>query len=250
MSLLGVQRRGSGPPLVWLHGFTQTKGSAHQFRSILAGTNELLTLDLPGHGENAAIQASLDETAELLAEVLPVGPFTLGGYSFGARVSLHFALHFPTRVHALVLLGASRGIDDPAAREERRRSDEALAERIETIGSDAFLDEWLAREMFASLPDDPLERAARSRDAVGLAGSLRHAGTGTQRWLAPSLGSLVMPTLTMAGARDEKFCREASAIAEGVLNGTAEFVLDAHHAAHLEQPERSAALVQEFTRRL
>jgi pimeloyl-ACP methyl ester carboxylesterase len=35
-----------------------------------------------------------------------------------------------------------------------------------------------------------------------------------------------------------------------VLNGTTEFVLDAHHAAHLEQPERSAALVQEFTRRL
>ncbi len=54
MSLLGVQRRGSGPLLVWLHGFTQTKESAHQFRSILAGTNELLTLDLPGHGENAA----------------------------------------------------------------------------------------------------------------------------------------------------------------------------------------------------
>ena len=69
MSLLGVQRRGSGPPLVWLHGFTQTKDSAHQFRSILAATHELLTLDLPGHGQNAAILASLPETAELLADV-------------------------------------------------------------------------------------------------------------------------------------------------------------------------------------
>jgi 2-succinyl-6-hydroxy-2,4-cyclohexadiene-1-carboxylate synthase len=235
---------------VWLHGFTQTKDSAHQFRSILAGTNELLTLDLPGHGQNAAILASLDESADLLAGVLPEEPFALGGYSFGARVALHFALHFPTRVSALVLLGATRGIEDPVAREERRRSDEALAERIEAIGSDAFLDEWLAREMFASLPNDPVERAARSRDAHGLAGSLRVAGTGTQRWLSPLLDSLPMPTLAFAGALDEKFRREASAIAEGVADGTAEFVPDAHHAAHLERPEQSAALVQEFTRRL
>lgn len=101
---------------MWLHGFTQTKDSAHRFRSILAGTNELLTLDLPGHGENAAIQASLEETAVLLANVLPEEPFALGGYSFGARVALHFTLHFPSRVHALVLLGATRGIEDPGAR--------------------------------------------------------------------------------------------------------------------------------------
>jgi 2-succinyl-6-hydroxy-2,4-cyclohexadiene-1-carboxylate synthase len=250
MSLLGVQRHGSGLPFVWLHGFTQTKDSAHRFRSILAGTNELLTLDLPGHGENATILASLDETADLLAEVLPDEPFALGGYSFGARVALHFALHYPARVNRLALLGATRGILDPVERDERRRSDDALAERIESIGADAFLDEWLARAMFASLPNDPLERAARSSDVAGLAGSLRLAGTGTQRWLATELASLSMPTLALAGALDQKFLLEAKAIAENVVDGRAEFVADAQHAAHLEQPERSAELVQRFTRQL
>ena len=193
--------------------------------------------------------ATLDDSAQLLGEVLPNEPFALGGYSFGARVALHFALHFPTRVNALVLLGATRGIEDPVAREQRRRSDDALADRIESIGTDAFLDEWLAREMFASLPPDPLERAARSRDARGLANSLRLAGTGTQRWLVPRLDSLSMPTLAVAGALDRKFSVEAMALADGVLDGTAKFIRDAHHAAHLEQPERSAALVQGFTRR-
>ena len=250
MSLLGVQRRGSGPPLVWLHGFTQTKDSAHQFRSILTGTHELLTLDLPGHGQNAAILASLEETAELLAEVLPEEPFVLGGYSFGARVALHVAIAFPSRLRALVLLGASRGIEDPAARAERRRSDDALADRIEAIGSEAFVDEWLARDMFASLPTDAMERASRSRDAHGLAGSLRLAGTGRQEWLAPSLESLTMPVLAFAGDQDPKFALEASAIAGAVADGTVASVHDAHHAAHLEQAERSADLVQEFTRRL
>jgi 2-succinyl-6-hydroxy-2,4-cyclohexadiene-1-carboxylate synthase len=234
---------------VWLHGFTQTKDSAHQFRSILAGTNELLTLDLPGHGENAGISASLDETAEMLADVLPDEPFDLGGYSFGARVALHFALQFPDRANALVLLGATRGIEDLGHREERRRSDNALAQHIEEVGADAFLDEWLSREMFASLPRDPLERAARSTDAVGLANSLRYAGTGTQRWLAPELATLSNPVLAVAGELDLKFALEAQSIADAVADGKAVFVAHAHHAAHLEQPESAAAYVQGFIRR-
>ena len=249
MSLLGVQRHGSGPLLVWLHGFTQTKDSAHQFRSILAGTNELLTLDLPGHGENASISASLDETAEMLAEVLPKEPFDLGGYSFGARVALHFALRFPDRLNVLVLLGATRGIEDLTEREDRRRSDDALAQRVEEIGADAFLDEWLSREMFASLPHDARERAARSTDALGLANSLRCAGTGTQRWLGPELATLSNPVVTVAGELDLKFSLEAQSIADAVADGKAVFVPDAHHAAHLERPESTASHVQGFIRR-
>jgi 2-succinyl-6-hydroxy-2,4-cyclohexadiene-1-carboxylate synthase len=231
---------------VWLHGFTQTRDSAHRFRSILTGTNEVLTLDLPGHGENAAIRASLDETADLLDEVLPPDEFALGGYSFGARVALHFALRYPARVTQLVLLGATRGIHDSDEREERRRDDDELADHIESIGVEAFLGEWLSRAMFASLPNDPVERVARSTDASGLANSLRRAGTGTQRWLDPELASLSMPTLALAGALDEKFSIEASAIAGGVANGTVELIPEAHHAAHLEQPASSAVSVQRF----
>jgi 2-succinyl-6-hydroxy-2,4-cyclohexadiene-1-carboxylate synthase len=246
MSLLGIQRRGSGPLLVWLHGFTQTKDSAHQFRSILAGTNELLTLDLPGHGENATILASLDEIADLLADVLPDEPFSLGGYSFGGRVALHFALRHPARVNRLVVLGATRGIRDDVERELRRQSDDELASRIEAIGATAFLDEWLAREMFVALPDDPMERATRSTNAAGLASSLRLAGTGTQRWLAPDLASLPVSTLALAGALDPKFRLEATAIADTVPDGRSQFVEGAHHAAHLEQPQRCAAQVADF----
>jgi len=32
----------------------------------------VLTIDLPGHGQNAAVAASLDETADLLADALPI----------------------------------------------------------------------------------------------------------------------------------------------------------------------------------
>lgn len=243
MSLLGLQRDGSGPVLVWLHGFTQTKDSGHTFRSILAGTHELLTIDLPGHGENSSISASLDETADLLARALPSEPFALGGYSMGGRVALHFAMRHRERLSSLVLLSATLGIRDDGERTARRDRDNALAERVELIGVQAFLDEWLAQPMFATLPDDPLERAARSRDARGLANSLRYAGTGTQVWLGEKVTSLAVPTLIVAGANDPKFVGEAHLLNDVLKNATTSLVPHAGHAAHLERPDEVAALI-------
>jgi 2-succinyl-6-hydroxy-2,4-cyclohexadiene-1-carboxylate synthase len=241
MSLLGVQHDGSGPLLVWLHGFTQTKSTGHQFRSILAGAYEVVTIDLPGHGENARITASLDDTADLLADALPTEPFILAGYSLGGRVALHVALRHPERLSELVLLSATAGIFEEHERSARIARDEELATRIESIGTDAFLDEWLTQLLFASLPPDLLERAARSTDAEGLANSLRHAGTGTQDWLGSRLAELKMPTTVVAGANDTKFITEAERLGTYIPHASISVVLSAGHAAHLERPDACAS---------
>ncbi len=231
---------------MWLHGFTQTKDSGHEFLSILAGTHEVLTIDLPGHGENAAVAATLDETADLLADALPVEPFTLGGYSYGGRLALHFALRHPERVGRLVLLSATMGIHDASERSARRQRDEALAVRVEETGVENFLDEWLAQPMFAALPPDAAERAARSRDARGLADSLRRSGTGTQAWLGERLAALNVQTLIVAGADDEKFVAEARRLHEAIATSTLALVARTGHATHLERPEAVAALIEAF----
>lgn len=205
-----------------------------------------MTFDLPGHGTSSELTASLNDTADLVVSALGDTRVALGGYSFGARVALHVALRHPDNVSRLVLLGASRGIEDPTERAERRARDEALADRIELIGTEAFLDEWLAQPMFAALPPDPLERAARSTESRGLADSLRHAGAGTQEWLAPRLSSIALPTLTLAGSDDGKFSVEAIAIARAVQRGRQESIADAGHAAHLEEPQRTAEVLEAF----
>lgn len=225
---------------MWLHGFTQTKATGHTFRSILAGAYELLTIDLPGHGENASVQASLEETADLLADVLPKEPFILGGYSLGGRVALHVALRHPERLSRLALLSATAGIADNEERRARRARDEILATRIETIGTDRFLDEWLAQPMFATLAPDALERRARSSSAEGLATSLRLSGTGTQAPLGVQLGALTMPVAAVAGARDAKFVLEAERLGSFIRDAKVDLVPDAGHAAHLERPEACA----------
>ncbi len=245
MSLLSVTRRGEGRPFVWLHGFTQTRDSAQRFRTILAETSELWTLDLPGHGTASAVTASLDEAADLIVGVLPDEPIDLGGYSLGGRVALHVAVRHRERIGRLVLVSATRGIRDDAERAQRRRRDDALAQHILEVGTTTFLDEWLAQPLFSTLPDDPEERTTRSRDAAGLAASLRTMGTGHQEWLGDRLAAAGLPVLAIAGSLDAKFTAEALAMAHNDA-GRAALVDGAGHATHLEAPESSAELVSGF----
>lgn len=204
-----------------------------------------MTLDLPGHGSAASISATLPEIADLVLDALPRDPVVLGGYSFGARVALHVALRDPSRLRALVVLGASRGIRDPIERARRVERDEALAQHLEVVGTDVFLKEWLAQPLFARLGPRG-EADTRSADAAGLAESLRRAGTGTQEWLGERLASLDLATLALAGDADTKFCLEARAIADTVIDGRWAAIPDAGHAAHLEQPDSVAAAIEGF----
>ena len=240
-----MHHEGRGPTLLWLHGFTQTHRSAWRFRSILADQVDLMTLDLPGHGDSSDLGGDLESVADTVAAALDA-PVALGGYSFGGRVALHLVLRRPDLVTRLVLLGATRGIEDPLARAQRRRDDDSRARHLEAIGTERFLDEWLSQPLLATVGSDPRERAARSGDPHGLARSLRQCGTGTQEWLGGRLVDIAVPVLALAGERDHKFAAEARAIASGAPQGRVEIVAGAGHAAHLERPEQVADLVARF----
>jgi 2-succinyl-6-hydroxy-2,4-cyclohexadiene-1-carboxylate synthase len=234
-------------PVCWLHGFAQTGRSGRAFWSILAARHEILTPDLLGMGSRGDDPGSLEEMADAVASELPASPVALVAYSLGARVALHLALRHPGRLARLVLIGATRGLASPEERERRVATDERWAIRLEEIGVDAFLTEWRRQPLFADLAEDPVEDAARLPQTVsGLAECLRRAGTGSQEFLGPRLAEITVPTLTVAGVRDDRFVREARAIAEGLPRGSTDVVPGAGHAAHLAQPSWTAQLVEAF----
>lgn len=238
--------------MVLVHGFTQTGASWARIAGALrADGYDVATPDLPGHAGTPA--ASLVDGAAALAE--RHGEAVWVGYSMGGRQCLHVALAHPSVVRGLVLLGATAGLDDPAERNQRRHADELLATRIEHIGIDAFLEEWLAQPLFSGLPADAAGVAARrANTAAGLAGALRLAGTGAQEPLwhrLGDLGVLGVPVLVLAGERDGKFKVLARRLADAI-GPTAElaWVPGAGHAAHLEAPDAFLALLRPFLARL
>jgi 2-succinyl-6-hydroxy-2,4-cyclohexadiene-1-carboxylate synthase len=243
MALLTSDRDQLDPSFLWLHGFTQTGASAPQFLSILAGTRQIDTPDLPGHGRNALQRWSLSETARVLVANAPA-IFDAGGYSLGGRVALHVALTAPERVRRLVLVSSSLGIANTAERDERRRRDEELATRLRLVGASTFLNEWLAQPIFSTLKTTDVEH--RSLDAEGLASSLEHSGVGTQEYLGPRVAALTMPVLLVCGERDRKFVAAADEMASLCPTASVVRVPDAGHALPLERPEELAAIIDEF----
>jgi 2-succinyl-6-hydroxy-2,4-cyclohexadiene-1-carboxylate synthase len=241
---------GAGSPIVLAHGFTQTGRLWGPFGDALAQGRQLVKVDLPGHGDSSSVEADLESAGGLLLDAAaPAGaePADLLGYSLGARVALHAALADPGRVRRLILIGGTGGIEDAAAREQRRARDDAMAAELEQGGDlDGFLGRWLANPMFATLPADAAELAERRRNTpAGLASSLRLAGTGTQEPLWERLAGVDLPVLALAGANDPRFVAAGLRIA-ALTGGVFSAVVGAAHAAHLEQPALCARIVESW----
>jgi len=238
------------PPLILLHGFTQTCRSWDPFLDALVsrrGTlSTIVRVDLPGHGGSGEVSADLPTTADLVVETCGSGIYC--GYSMGGRVALHVAALHRHAVRALIAIGATAGILDEDERARRRTSDDDLASTIESIGTPAFIDRWLAQDMFSGLPKSEVDLAERrSNSASGLATSLRLAGTGTQESLWPHLRSFTMPTLFLAGANDLKFSAIADDMAHAVgPSARSQRIRDSGHSAHLENPMATAEVIGEF----
>ena len=251
---LATERRSAaatagGGTLVLVHGFTQTARCWGPIDDDLATDHDLVLVDAPGHGGSAAADLDLVDGGRALADA--GGTATYLGYSMGARLCLHTALAHPERVTRLVLVSGTGGLDGADEREERRRSDEALADHLVAIGVPAFVDEWLALPLFAGLPPERAHRDERlANTPAGLASSLRRAGTGTQEPLWDRLGHLTVPVLVVAGADDPKFIGLAERLA-AAIGSSAELAVvpGAGHTVHLEQPERFLARLRDWLTR-
>lgn len=259
---LHFARQGRGPALVLLHGFTGSGQGLAEIAQSLEQHYETLAVDLPGHGQSADLERAdidgFDECLDDLVATLESAGHRQAhwlGYSMGARLALGCAVRHPGSVTSLVLLGGRAGIADPIQRATRRREDAALADRIESVGVAAFVDEWLAQPMFASLRQRGAGFLAEQRrqrlgnSARGLAGSLRRLGPGAQPPLFDDLPRVAVPVLLVAGALDRKFVALAHDLAGRLPQAEICEIADAGHAAHLEQPEAFVHAVQDFLRR-
>lgn len=230
---------GDGPnALVFTHGFTQTRASWRNVaRTVVASVpaSRAILVDLPGHGESRHVTADIAETARLVTEC--GGQAVYIGYSLGARVVLDALVNQPQVQRAVVVSGTA-GFDNDSERHDRAAADELLAQRLETIGVEAFVDEWLALPLFADVPLAANQREERvSNTAQGLADSLRRCGQGTQMPLWRDLAVSTTPLLAIAGSLDAKYVAHARRLATTAPHATLRIIADAGHATHLVAPQ-------------
>lgn len=244
--MLSNKQFGNGPRAVLVHGFTQTHETWVDVIDSLKQNFEVIAVDAPNHGDSCDISLNLESGAKAIGEV--GGNATYIGYSLGGRFCLTLALAEPQLVSRLVLISTTAGIEDKEQRSERIRNDEELARRIEQIGVNQFIDEWLNQSLFAGLNNETNQRGVRLKNtAIGLSSSLRLCGAGRQQPTWSRLKELTMPVLVIAGANDEKYRRLAERLVSEIGdNATLKIVENSGHTPHLEQPEIFQDLLSNF----
>ncbi len=183
---LFVVVRGEGPALLFSHGLAGTHVDTGWLSAIADGFT-LVTPDHYGRGASAPgtdvdahtfTQHALDVAAIL--DHLEIERAIVGGTSFGAAVATAFAVAFPQRVRALILLACAFGPREDSTLEGdldayRRLADRMDAEGVGTVaeqeaersGSTRPIDRWtqhhdasLVAWMRAVPLDRPIERLA------------------------------------------------------------------------------------------
>ena len=254
-----VEEFGGGPPLFLLHGFTGSSASWAPIGDDFTRRHRVIAIDLIGHGATSApadpsryaFERALDDLVEI-ADQFGVARASWLGYSMGGRLALGLALRYPLRVSALILESATAGIQDDEGRRQRAEEDDGLANRIEDVGVEAFVDEWAGLPMWESQCVLPAEVRQHQHDirlrnrAIGLANSLRGMGQGVQPSYWDRLQEIDFPVLLIAGALDRKYSGIAGQMGIRIPEATLTMVPGAGHAVHLEQPKQFTDEVIEF----
>jgi len=248
-----VQRRGSGPVVLFLPGFVGTASTTfgHQMAA-LAGECTVVGLDLPGMGDSPA-PASLDlagyaDVAAGVLRELDAGAATLVGLSFGGAVAIALADRDAGLVRGLVLAGAYAGWAGSLAAEEVARRvaiSTAVAraspeERVAMMGPSMFspdVDPALAGPFLASVAAMPADGFLAMTHAVSVA-DLRDA-----------LPRISVPTLVVHGQRDVRATRDvANGLADAIPTARLVVLPGSGHISPVEAPEAFTGVVRSFLR--
>ncbi|MFF0739443.1 alpha/beta fold hydrolase [Streptomyces sp. NPDC004111] len=247
---LRVRSSGSGPTVLWVHGYTMDSTLWRPLWELLPGLRHV-GVDLPGHGGSAPLEPGTTLPA-LAARIRSVaraeGAARLVGLSFGSTVALQMAIDAPDLTERLVI-GAptpAGGPPDPAAR--KRYIEMLMLRRMRgAAAADGLADLWMSAppDIFRGTEQHPALRA-RIRSVVA-----RHSWAELDNGAMAALSAHVhtpgdlarigADTLALTGSADMPvFHANAALLADTVPRCRTGVVPDSGHLPFLERPEEVA----------
>lgn len=123
--------KGTGNPLVFLHGFLESSKIWEPFLPALEKKRQVVCIDLPGHGETGNLGEI--HTMEIMADVvrfilehLKIDKAGFIGHSMGGYVILALIERFPSLVKNVVLINSTPEEDSVEKKHNRDRAIELL----------------------------------------------------------------------------------------------------------------------------
>ncbi|EST15029.1 PGAP1-like family protein [Pseudomonas putida S610] len=198
---------GQGQPVVLIHGVGLNKEMWGGQIVGLANDYRVIAYDMLGHGQSALPPADvgLEGYAAQLAEVLDhlqLSQAIVIGFSMGGLVARAFALHYPQRIAALVVLNSVFNRSPEQSAGVIARAAQA-AELGPDANVEAALDRWFSREYKAANPAQvaAIRQVLASNDPQGYHTTYSLFAT-QDMYRAGDLGSIQVPTLIATGELD------------------------------------------------
>ena len=235
LDLAYVEIAGSEPPLLLVHGFTDTSRSFSLLAPYLAG-RRLIMPDLRGHGGSQAggafgVADFADDIAGLIRRLRLDRPVVVG-HSLGGMVAMQLASRHPDLIGGLVLLATSLR---PGMTPDHPLVAGIAALRDPISPADPFYDWWhqcgpsVPRAFLTELAKDASTMpAARWRAVLE---EIRHTD------LSAIVRAVRVRALIIAGATDPLFDRAHQQALAGALTGSRlVWAQDCGHSPHWEDP--------------
>ena len=250
------QEKGTGTPLVLIHGYTSSTYSWKDVFEPLAKTFHVIALDLKGFGFSAKPDGDYTRRAQAmlvthLLEHLKIEKAWLCGNSMGGEVALNVALANPERVAGLILID-SAGVEVPGS--GSLTPGYLLVPVIGrlmialSLTSDKLVREGLEKSFYDRMKVTPDRLVNYYRPLKTRGGQLAALRARTQWGMFPveaELARIVVPTLIVWGAQDQLIPLAAGHRLSSLIKDSKLVVFD--NCGHLPQEEMPARTVDEIT---
>lgn len=243
--------RGSGLPLVLVHGFPVDCRMWEGQVAELSGQCRVIAPDLRGFGRSVATDPftidSLAEDLHALLVELDALPCVLGGYSMGGYVSLAFVAKYLTDLRELILVDTKAQADTPQQKESRLQ----MAELARTKGSDAIASEMVPRQLSEETPRRrpavaaALRRLMQECPPLTIEHGLLAMRDRPDR--SSILSTVKVPSLIIVGDSDSITpISVAESMRRQIAGAKLEVIRGAGHMSPMEQPAQVARAISRF----
>lgn len=203
--MLAYTKKGTGPAVVFIHGFLSGSKGFNAILEELSTTNTVIAVDLPGIGESKVENdtytiVNYAEEVEKVLQQENIKEATWVGHSMGGYIALAAADEKIANVNRLVLLFSNDLADSEQAIEKRDKQKET----IKKDGVNAFVDSMIENFFPENTPQAPIEYmrgVAKEATVDGMVHQLSAMQTRKQR--SNFIENAEIPVIIIEGTLDK-----------------------------------------------
>ena len=247
---------GKGMPLVMIHaGVADSRQWNNEF-AFLAQNYQVIRYDMRGYGKSEPVDGEFSHLGDLISllDTLELHePLVMMGCSMGGGLAMDFALTYPSRAKALIMVDAGpSGLELDVATPSKF----AEAEKAFEAGNLDLVAEIETQIWFDGMDRTPeqVNQAMRKllceMDRIALSHEVRQLGKRLPNTQTPAfdrLTALDIPVLVIVGAHDTPYILAAADyMIEKIPSVRKVIIEDAAHLPNMDQPHEFQEIVKDF----